>query len=85
MRVQAEHPIRAVLDMHIAGVPQDQAFGQLLGAYAEWRDAFFQNMQEVALMLEDLERGFTELSAAAKSDKEMQRREAVIKEVCSCV
>lgn len=85
VHVQVGHPARAVLDMHIAGVPQDQAFRQLLGAYGEWRDAFSRNLQEVAFLLEQFQRGFAELSAAAKCDEEMQRRDAAIKEVCVCI
>jgi hypothetical protein len=46
-RVQVEHPVRAVLDLHIAGVPHDEAFKRLLGGYGEWRDAFTQNLHQV--------------------------------------
>ena len=77
--------MRAVLDWHIQGVPHDEAFRRLLKAYDEWKEAFSGNMKDVARLLADLEAGFVEFQSAAKSDEELTRREAVIKEISGAI
>jgi hypothetical protein len=77
--------VRAVLDWHIQGVPHDEAFRRLLKAYDEWKNAFSGNMGDVTRLLADLEAGFVEFQSAAKSDEELTRREAVIKEISGAI